>query len=324
MKAVVCTKYGTPDFLEIRDIPRPTPKDNEVLVKVMATPATTADTMMRRGVPKFARLFLGLTRPKKEIIGTGFAGIIAAVGKEVTRFQPGDRVFGETGLNFGAYAEYACVAQHGALTAMPATSSFDEVAPLGDGAMTVMNFLTVVANLQLGQKILIIGASGGLGTAAVQLARYLGAEVTAVCSTQNRELVTSLGAAHVIDYTRQDFAQSGQTFDIIFDTVGKSSFSHSKRALTRNGLYLSPVLTLPLLLQMLRTSLVGNKKAKFSATGLLPAPELRKFLDQIKRLMEDGALKTVIDRSYPLDKIAQAHRYVDKGHKRGNVIVSVG
>lgn len=323
MKAIACTKYGSPDFLELRDIQRPIPKHNEVLVKIHATPVTTADTMMRRGVPRFARLFLGLSRPNKEYIGTGFAGVVAAIGKDVTTFAPGDRVCGETGLNFGAYAEYATVAADGAITKMPDAMPFEEAAPIGDGAMTVMNFLTVVTKLEKGQKILIIGASGGLGTAAVQIAQQKGAEVTAVCSARNHALVQSLGAQHVIDYATQDYTRLSQRYDVIFDTVGKSDYCSARRALVRGGVYLSPVLTLSLLFHMLVTSTFSTKKAKFSATGLMAAADLRGFLGKLTEMFETDRLKTIIDRGYTLDQMAEAHRYVDTGHKRGNVIVTM-
>ncbi len=320
MKATVCTRYGGPEFLQIQDLPRPECGPNDVLVKVMATPVSMADTMMRRGVPRFARLFLGLRRPKHSVIGTGYAGVVAETGANVSRVQPGDRVCGESGLKFGACAEYVLVSQDSAFAVLPENVRYDEAAPLADGAMTAMNFLTVVSHLKSGQKILIIGASGGIGTAAVQIAHRIGADVTAVCSGRNRSLVMELGADRVIDYTAEDFTRSPQQFDVVFDTVGVSSFDACKKVLTRDGVYLSPVLTLQTLCAMLRTSLAGRKKAKFSATGLLPPAELRGLLAEVLHLVQSKAIKTVLDRHYPLAQIVDAHRYVDTGHKRGNVI----
>lgn len=323
MKAIVCTKYGSPDVLQLREVEKPIPANNEVLVKVHAASVTTADCMMRKGTPFYARLFLGLTKPKHPVIGTGFAGEIEAIGKEVKRFKIGDAVFGETGVNFGANAEYVCLPEEGLLAAKPANVIYEEAAPICDGILTSMNFLKEIAKIHSGQKVLINGASGSLGSAALQIARHFGAEVTGVCSTANIELVKSLGADHIIDYTEEDFTATGQTYDIIFDTIGKSSFSRCKVALTENGIYLSPVLKLPLLLQMLWTSKVGTKKAKFSATGLRPVPELRKLLEEIIELIEAGKITSVIDKHYPLEQTADAHRYVETGHKKGNVVIAM-
>lgn len=323
MKAIVCTKYGSPDVLQFQEVAKPVPKDNEVLVKVHATTVTAADTMMRKGTPFYARFFLGLTKPKNPIMGTGFAGEIDAVGKDVTQFKEGDQVFGETGVNFGANAEYVRVPADGVLTTMPANTTYQEAAPVCDGAITSMNFLKEIGHVQSGQKVLINGASGGLGTAAVQLAKHFGAEVTGVCSTKNVEMVKALGADAVVDYTKEDFTKTGQTYDIIYDTIGKSSFSHCKPALTAKGVYLSPVLKMPLLAQMLITSIAGSKKAKFSATGMRPASELRVLLQELKEMMEAGSLTTIMDTSYPLEQTAEAHRYVETGRKKGNVTIVV-
>lgn len=323
MKAIVCTQYGSPDFLQLQEVQKPAPKNNEVLIRVHATSVTAADSMMRKPDPFISRLFLGLTKPKRSVIGTGFAGIIEAVGKEVTQYVVGDPVFGETGVRFGANAEYVCMPEDGVLALKPDKMSFEEAAPLCDGALTSLNFLKELANIQHGQSVLIIGASGGLGTAAVQLARYFGAEVTGVCSTVNVEMAKKLGANKVIDYTKEDFTRSGKTYDIIFDTVGKSSFSKCNKSLTQEGIYLSPVLRVSLLVQMLWTSMVGLKKAKFSATGLKPASELRILLKELKKIIEAGQLESVIDRCYPLEQAAEAHRYVDTGHKKGNLVITL-
>jgi NADPH:quinone reductase-like Zn-dependent oxidoreductase len=323
MKAIVCTKYGSPDVLQLREVEKPAPKDNEVLIKIHATTVTAADGMMRKGVPFYGRFFLGLMKPKKPIPGTELAGEIEAVGKDVKLFKIGDQVFGETGVGFGTHAEYVCMPEDGVLATKPANVTHEEVAPVCDGPLTALNFLRDMANIQSGQRVLINGASGSVGTSAVQLARFFRAEVTGVCSTTNVEMVKSLGADKVIDYTKEDFTKNGQTYDIIFDTVGKSSFSLCKGSLTQNGVYLSPVLGLPLLLQMLWTSKIGGKKAKFSATGLRPVAELRMLLNELKELIEAGKIKSIIDRRYSLEQIAEAHRYVEKGHKKGNVVITL-
>jgi NADPH:quinone reductase-like Zn-dependent oxidoreductase len=323
MKAIVCTKYGSPDVLELREIEKPTPKDNEVLIRVYASSVTAADGMMREGTPFYGRLFLGVMKPNHPITGTGFAGVIEAVGKEVELLKEGDSVFGETGVGFSTNAEYVCLPQEGVLATLPNNMTYEEAAPVCDGALTSWNFLKDIGKIQSGQRVLINGASGSLGSAAVQIAHYFGAEVTGVCSTANLEMVKSLGADKVIDYTKEDFTKTGQTYDIIYDTVGKSSFSRCKGSLRENGVYLSPVLSLPLLFQMIWTSKVGNKKAKFSATGLRPPSELRVLLNELKEAIEAEKIKSVIDRSYPLEQTAEAHRYIDKGHKRGNVVITV-
>ena len=323
MKAIVSTQYGTPDVLQLKEVEKPVPKDHEVQIRVYVTTVTAADTMIRKGIPLFGRLFLGLRRPKKPIPGTGFAGKIEKVGKQVKLFKEGDEVFGETGVEFSAHAEYVCIPEEGVIAAKPANLTYEEVAPVSDGALTSLNFLKEVAKIQAGQRVLINGASGGLGTAAVQLAKHFGAIVTGVCSSVNIEMVKSLGADEVIDYTVTDFTKTGETYDIIFDTVGKLSFSACKGSLTKSGVYISPVLGLSLLFQMFWTSLFGSKKAKFSATGLLPPSELRILLKELKQLLEAGIIKTIIDRRYPLEQVKDAHRYVDTGRKKGNVIIMV-
>ncbi|NOR80259.1 MAG: zinc-binding dehydrogenase, partial [Methyloprofundus sp.] len=259
MQAQICTKYGSPDVLQLIEIERPIPKDNEVLIKIVASSVTAADGMMRKGSPVIGRLFLGLMKPKNPITGTGFAGEIEVVGKDVRLFKPGDQVFGESVLGAGTNAEYVCVAEQGVLAIKPTNMSYAEAAPVCDGALTSMNFLKDLANIQPGQSILVNGASGSLGTSAIQIARYFGAEVTGVCSTTNLERVKSVGADKVSDYTKEDFTSAGQSYDIIYDTLGKSSFSSCKRSLTAKGQYLSPVFGVSHLLQMLWTSKVGSK-----------------------------------------------------------------
>ncbi|MFK5974663.1 MAG: NAD(P)-dependent alcohol dehydrogenase [Flavobacteriaceae bacterium] len=321
MKAIISTKYGSPDVLQLRDIEKPVPKDNEVLIKIHTASITTAETMMRTGYPLIGRLFMGLTKPKNAISGTGFAGKIEAIGKDVKLFKIGNQVFGESITHFGTYAEYICIQEEGIITLKPENIPYEEVAVVGDGHITSLHFLKNLAKIKPGQHILINGASGSLGTAAVQLAKHFGAEITAVCSTRNIALVKSLGADNAIDYTQEDFTKNGKTYDVIYDTIGNSSFSNCKNSLTKKGAYISPVLSLALLFQMLKTSIYGSKKALFSATGMLPAPRIQAFLQEIKELMETGQLKSVIDKRYSLEQIAEAHFYIETGHKTGNVVL---
>lgn len=323
MKAVVCTKYGSPDYLKIREVERPSPKPNELLIKIYTATATTADTMLRKGDPFISRLFFGLSKPRKDIIGTGFAGEVVAVGESVNRFKEGDQIFGETAMNFGANAEYVCLPEDGVLINKPSSISYEEAAPVCDGHLTSYNFLRNQVKIKNGQKVLINGASGSLGTAAVQIAKYYGAEVTGVCGPSNIELVKSLGADHVIDYTKTDFTETAKTYDVIYDTVGKLSVTKSKKVLSENGVVLSPVLKFGYLFHMLLSSVTGKEKVKFSATGVLPAPKLREFLVKITELMQTGHLKTVIDKQFSLDGVVEAHKYVDGGHKKGNVVLNV-
>ncbi len=320
MKAAIYTKYGSPDVLKLKEVEKPTPQDNEVLIKIHATTVTAVDSIFRRGNQIAARLFTGPLKPKMATLGSELAGEIVAIGKDVTQFKVGDQIFGTT-ADFGAHAEYICLPEDAALIKKPENMTYKEAAALCD--ITALPFLRDGGNIKPGQKILINGASGGIGTVAVQLARRLGAEVTGVCSSANVELVKSLGADEVIDYARADFTQNGKTYDIIFDTVGKSSFSHSKRVLKAGGVYLTPVISLPLLLQMLWTSIIGSKKAKIVFAGLRPASEQIKDLTFLRELFEAGQLKAVIDKTYPLEQIAEAHRQVDKGHKRGSLVITV-
>ncbi len=323
MKAIVASGYGSPDVFQLKTIDRPQPKNNEVLVKIHASSATRADGMMRTGKPYVGRLFTGMRTPKYPIPGTGFAGIVESAGKDVRLFSPGEKVFGETTLGFSTNAEYVAVPENGVILSMPDNMDYAEAAMFCDGPLTSINYLREIGGIKAGQKVLINGASGSLGTAAVQLAKYFGAEVTAVTSIANVGLVKALGADHVVDYTRQDFTRTDERYDIIYDTVGKSSFGRSRRILVKGGLYLSPVLKFSLLMQMLRTSITGTKKAKFTASGLKPEKELRELLSELVGIFGAGKLKIVIDRKFPLEKIAAAHTYIDGGHKKGNVIIVV-
>lgn len=323
MKAIVATKYGSPEVFQLKEIAKPTPKANEVLIRVHASSVTAADTMMRRGTPFYGRLFIGLLKPNNPVPGTGFAGVVESVGKDVTHFTQGDAVFGESIFGAGTNAEYVCVEENGIIINKPANITFAEAASICDGPLTSLNFLKNLAAIRPEQKVLINGASGSLGTAAIQLAKYFEAEVTGVCSTSNVELVKSLGADHVIDYTQEDFTKSKVRYDVIYDTVGKSAFLKAKKVLTSKGAYISPVLSVTLLAQMICTSLAGKKKAKFSATGILPLPALRDLLYELRAMICAGYLKSIVDRTYSLEQITEAHAYVDKGHKRGNVVLSM-
>ena len=316
MEAIVYTKFGLPDVLQLQEVEKPTPKDNEVLIKIHATTVVKEDPDMRRSPG-----FNGLLKPRNPLLGQELAGEIESVGRNVTRFKPGDQVFGID--FFGAYAQYKCMPENGALAIKPANMSYEEAASVPNGALTALPFLRDKGEIRSGQSALVYGASGSVGTAAVQLAKYYGTVVTGVCSTANLEWVQPLGADHVIDYTREDFTQNGKTYDIIFDTVGKLSFSGCKGSLTDNGTYLTTVPAPAVMLQTLWPAKSAGKKAKFAATGLRSAGEKTKDLAFLAELIEAGKFKAVIDRSYPLEKMAEAHRYVETGHKKGNVVITV-
>jgi NADPH:quinone reductase-like Zn-dependent oxidoreductase len=326
MKAIVWTKYGPPDVLQLKEVQKPTPKDNEVLIRVCATTVTAGDSEMRRlKIPVLFRLpmriYNGLLKPKRiTILGQELAGEIDTAGKEVTLFKQGDQIFATTGLGFGAYAEYICLPEEpkmGVLARKPANMTYAEAAAVPTGGLEALHFMRKAA-IQPGQKVLIIGAGGSIGTFAVQLARYFGAEVTGVDSAGKLDMLRSIGADHVIDYTREDFTKSTATYDVIFDVMGKGSFSACIKSLNQNGRYL---IGNPGLVQMVRglwTSMRSSKKVIIGA-----AIQKNEDLVFLKNLIEAGKIKPVIDRCYPLEQIVEAHRYVETGQKKGNVVISI-
>lgn len=318
MKAVIYEHYGPPEVLRLTEIEKPAPKDNEVLIRIYATAVNSGDIRMRKADPFAVRFMLGLLRPRKKIPGVVFAGKIEATGKAVTKFKTGDEVYGSTFMNFGAYAEYLSLPEDGIVAIKPASLTYVESAAIPFGGNTALHFLRK-AKIEPGQKILIYGASGATGTAAVQLAKYFGGAVTAVCSTGNIALVKSLGADTVIDYTKEDFSKTGEQYDIVFDTVGYSPFSGSIRSLKKKGYYLRLVHMSPgAILRGIWITMTGSKKVIGGVAG--GSTEDLLFLN---KLIEAGQLKPVIDKTYSLEQIVEAHQYVEKGHKKGNVTITI-
>jgi len=326
MKAIVYTQYGPPDVLQLKEVDKPVPKPNEVLVKIHATTVNRTDCGFLRAKPFIVRFFSGLTKPKNTILGTEFAGEIEAIGNNVTTFSVGDRVFGFSGETFGAHAEYIAVSEESPISVMPQNSTYEDAAPGSESVHYAWNDIRK-ANVKSGQQVLIYGATGAIGTAAVQLVKYLGAHITAVCNTKNVELVKSIGADNVIDYMNEDFTKCGQTFNFIFDAVGKSSYGACKNLLKPGGIYcstdLGPFAQNPLL--ALWTSLFGSLPGHARKKVIFPIPKnSKKDLNFFKELIESGKLKPVIDRRYPLEQVAEAFRYVELEEKTGNVIITVG
>jgi NADPH:quinone reductase-like Zn-dependent oxidoreductase len=317
MKAVVCDRYGPPEVLRIEDVERPVPRPDEVLIQIRATTVNRSDTETRQGSPAVARLLTGLRRPRHRILGTELAGEVEAVGSAVTEFKPGDAVFGVRAWKFGAHAEFVCMRESAALAPKPEGMSFEEAAAVCDGVILALMGLRP-ADVRKGRSILVYGASGSIGTAAVQLSRYFGADVTAVCGTKNLDLVRSLGAEQVIDYTREDFTTNGQTYDVIFDAVGKHSFGRCRDSLNPGGIYVATDGLHNLLLA--QWTRFGDKKVIFP----IPPRYTKQDVLFLKGLLEAGQYRPVIDRRYPLAEVVEASRYVDTEQKTGNVVLTVG
>ncbi len=323
MKAIICTKYGPPEVLEQREVAKPICQDNEILVRVKATTVTQADLRIRgfRVPPTFwipARLALGVTKPSKPILGTELSGVVEEIGRSVKHFKPGDEVFALTGHDVGCYTEYRSMPEDGILALKPNSISFEEAAAIPMGGLTALYFLRK-GHVKSGQKVLVYGASGSIGTYAVQLAKHLGAEVTGVCSTANLGLVHSLGADEVIDYTKEDFSEDGRIYDVVFDTVGKCSLHDSMKSLKKGGYFLQVVATPGMSMRMRWAAMItGNKCVGGTMAGTV------EDLAFLKNLTEAGKIKPFIDRSYAMEQIVEAHRYADLGHKKGNVVITVG
>jgi len=319
MRAVVHDRYGPPDVLRLEEVERPVPKDDEVLVKIHATTVNRTDCGFRAAKPFISRFFTGLRRPKWRIPGSEFAGEVEAVGAAVSEFAVGDRVFGANVGRFGAHAEFVCVRETAPLAKMPSDVTFEEAAAVCDGAILALNCLRL-ADIRSGQRLLVYGASGSIGTAAVQLGKHLGADVTAVCNTKNLELVRSLGADPVIDYLQEDFTKSGERYDVIFDAAGKTSFAHCRRSLVKGGIYLPTDGWWNLMLALLaRRIRIGDKRVLMA----IPPRYGKADVLLLKRLLEAGSYRAVIDRSYPLEQVVEASRYVETGQKTGNVVLTV-
>lgn len=317
MKAAVYTQYGTPDVVQLKEVDKPMPKEHEVLVRIKATAVNSGDVRMRKADPFAVRFIFGFFTPRIPVLGAVFSGEVESVGKQVKAFKPGDQVFGHTDMRFGAHAEYICVAESGSVTLKPATLSHAEAATIPFGAVTALHFLKKAA-IKPNQKVLIVGASGAVGSAAVQLARYYGARVTAVCSTGNRELVKSLGAERIIDYTKEDFTQQAETYDVIFDTVNSIAVPKALQVLNDKG---TLILSAAGMKEMLQGAWYGAVKGRSILNGVIghSATELQ----LLKELVDSGKYKPVVDRTYPLAQIAAAHAYVEQGHKKGNVAIAV-
>lgn len=322
MKAIVCPKYGPPEVLQLKDVNKPFPRNNELLIRVYTVFVGIDDIIQRQGKPYFGRVFIGLMKPRKPIFGTEFCGEIEEIGKDVKLFKKGDKVFGVTGFGFGCYAEYLCMPEAGLVSIKPPDMTYEEAAPVC-GALAAWNLLKAIANIQSRQKILINGASGSIGLAAVQIAKVFGAEVTGVCSSSNFELVKSLGADNVIDNSDEDFTKNGLKYDVILDVSGKPSTLKFKNSLSKRGFLLTTYPMISILFQTFLTSRFNDKKVVFSATAFKPLSERLTFLKELIKLFKEGKLKTVIDQSFPLEQMVEVHRYVERGLERGNVVVTI-
>ena len=325
MKAILHIQYGPPDFLQFREVDKPVPKDNEVLIKIHATTVSTGDcnvrnfTFVTKSMRPIAKLMFGIGKPRKDrILGTELTGEVEGTGKDVKKFRVGDRVVASTGMAGGGHAQYACLLEKGALAIKPDSLSWEEAVAIPFGANTALYFLRDLGKVQAGQELLIIGASGSIGSAGVQLAKHFGATVTAVCSSANVEMVKSLGADKVIDYRKEAFTANAQTYDLIFDIVGATTFHRCQHLLKPNGVFLQNIMGLTDIVRILWTSIAGGKKLKGGVA--MENPERMNF---IADLAAAGKLKPVIDRSYPLEQIAEAFKYVERGHKKGNVVITV-
>lgn len=322
MKAVVANGYGSPEILEVKEMPKPQIKPTEILVRTSVASITRADTQMRAGDPWYARLVLGLFKRKHPVIGTGYAGVVVEVGAERGDFEIGDSVFGETTTNFSTNAEYIAVGLDDIIMQMPDKMSFEEASAMCDGPVTSLNFLKLVGEVKPNQKVLIVGASGSLGSAAVQIAKNLGANVTGVCSGRNLDYVKSLGADEVINYQQEDFRKQQSAYNVIYDTVGVHSFKTCQEALKDEGVYMSPVLSMPLLWASMFNK-EGKKQAKFAATGMAPKQTIRTLLKELVQMKQEGRLSVPIEKRYQMEQIKEAHTYVESGRKRGNVVLSI-
>ena len=323
MKAIIVTRYGGPEVLQIKDVPTPSPKENEVLIKIHAAAVNNTDPVFRKGKPFISRFFTGLSKPKYSIPGDVLAGEITEIGKNVTRFKIGDHVYGYSSDTLGAHAEYICLPENSAIVNIPENSNYEEAAGIVDGGHTALVFLRDKGRISDKKNVLIYGASGSVGTAAVQIAKSYGADVTGVCSTTNIEMIKAIGVKRCIDYTKNDFTQEDEKYDIIFDTVAKKSFSQCKNVLSDNGIYLTTFPNPSVLIKGLFQSREKGKRSFFVAAGMKPVNEKIKNLQYISELIKNNKLKTIIDRRYSMDDIAEAHKYVETGHKKGNVVLKI-
>lgn len=317
MKAIKFTNYGAPEVLQLKEVDKPIPKDNEILIRIFATAVNSGEVRIRKADPFAVRFFFGLTKPKINTLGVVFSGEVESTGKDVSLFKIGEQVFGHTDMSFGTYAEYKCLPQNGSLALKPANISHKEAAVIPFGAATALYFIKK-ANINQGQKVLIVGASGAVGTAAIQLAKSFGAIVTGVCSTANIALLKSLGADQVIDYTKEDFTKNGETYDVIFDTVKTISISRTLKSLNKKGIL---ILSAAMTKEMFQGFWISMTTSIKVYTGLIS--HNAEDIVFLKQLIEAGKLKPVIDRTYSLEQIAEAHSYVEKGHKKGNVAIQI-